>query len=62
MRTTTLTAAAAVFLTAGLAAQTPYGIGKPLPDLRLPTIDGERTIRLKDLRGKRLLLIEFAAW
>lgn len=53
---------AAVALAATAAAQTPYHVGQPLPDLRLPTVDGQQTIDLKDYRGKRLLLIEFAAW
>lgn len=40
----------------------PWQVGRPLPDLRLPTIDGTRTIDLAQLRGKKLLLIEFASW
>ena len=46
------------------ASQTggPWRVGAPLPDLSLPTIDGEQEIALADLRGKRLLLIEFASW
>ena len=36
--------------------------GDLYPDLELPTIDRERTMRLSDLRGKRVLLIEFASW
>ena len=53
---------------AGLFASTvfPQGTawrkGRPLPELRLPTIDGERTIDLAELRGNKLLLIEFASW
>lgn len=54
--------AASVALAAPLAAQTAYEVEKPLLDLRLPTIDGKRTIDLADYRGKRLLLIEFASW
>jgi hypothetical protein len=34
----------------------------PLARLRLPTIDGASTIDLSTLRGKKLLLIEFASW
>ena len=37
-------------------------VGELLPDLELPTIDGTRTIQLSELRGQRLLLIEFASW
>jgi hypothetical protein len=36
--------------------------GQFLPDFELPTIDGERTTRLSELRGKRVLLIQFASW
>ena len=36
--------------------------GQLFPDLELPTVDGSRTVRLSDLRGRRLLLIEFASW
>ena len=39
-----------------------FGEGQFLPDFELPTIDGERTIRLSELRGKRVLLIQFASW
>ena len=37
-------------------------VGMSFPDFELPTIDGARTLRLSDLRGKRILLIEFASW
>ena len=33
-----------------------------LQPLHLPTIDGERGIDLGQLRGTKLLLIEFASW
>ncbi len=36
--------------------------GKPVPELRLPTIDRDKTIGLHGLRGKKVLLIEFASW
>ena len=45
----------------GLAQNTPYVVGQPVPELRLPTIEGE-TVDLASFRGKRVLLIEFAAW
>ena len=44
------------------AQQVPFVVGQPLPELRLPTIDGQQTIDLAQFRGKRLLLIEFASW
>jgi hypothetical protein len=47
----------------GLAAQSGlFEQGKRLPALELPTIDGTQTINLAELRGKKLLLIQFASW
>lgn len=37
-------------------------IGQPAPDFELPTVDGKRTIKLTDLRGKVVLLNFFAHW
>ena len=37
-------------------------IGQPFPQLRLPTLDGKATIDTADLKGRRVLLIEFASW
>ena len=36
--------------------------GEMHPNVRLPTIDGKRTIALSELRGQKVLLIEFASW
>jgi hypothetical protein len=36
--------------------------GQPLPGLVLPTIDGQETVDLAGLRGKKVLLIQFASW
>ncbi len=36
--------------------------GQRLRDLELPTIDGERSVRLSELRGQKLLLLQFASW
>ncbi len=44
------------------AQSSPWQEGKPLPALRLPTIDGAQTIDLRSLRGTPTLLIEFASW
>ncbi|MHC5009789.1 MAG: hypothetical protein ACYTG6_02435 [Planctomycetota bacterium] len=33
-----------------------------LPDLRLPTIDGTQTVSTWELRGRKVLLIQFASW
>ena len=43
------------------AALEPAVDGRPAPDFRLKDLDG-RLIRLKDLRGKRVLLVFFATW
>ncbi|MDF1839512.1 MAG: hypothetical protein P1V35_16710 [Planctomycetota bacterium] len=37
-------------------------IDMPLQDVILPTIDGQKSVRLSDLRGKPMLLIQFASW
>ena len=50
-----------LFAAPAAAQNTPYVVGEPVPALRLPTLDGE-TVDLASFRGKRVLLIEFAAW
>ena len=37
-------------------------VGARIPSLELPLIDGNGTVDLADLRGKKLLLIQFASW
>ncbi len=37
-------------------------VGEKHPELRLPTIDGGRTLGLSQFRGKKILLIDFASW
>ena len=32
------------------------------PEVRLPTIDGKRTVSLESLRGNKVLLLQFASW
>ncbi len=44
------------------AQEVGFRIGQLVPDITLPTIDGEGVVRLSDLRGRRVLLIEFASW
>ncbi|MAF66307.1 MAG: hypothetical protein CMJ84_11710 [Planctomycetes bacterium] len=44
------------------AQEVGFRIGQLVPDVTLPTIDGAGVVRLSDLRGKRVLLIEFASW
>jgi hypothetical protein len=40
----------------------PPAPGAPNPALRLPTIDGRSTVDLRSLRGRKVLLIQFASW
>lgn len=44
------------------AAPAQTEVGEAFPDLVLPTVDGQQTVRLSDHRGRRVLLIEFASW
>ena len=37
-------------------------VGELHPEIRLPTLDGSRTVSLRALRGKRVLLLQFASW
>ena len=62
MKTSLLGTLAPLVLSLPALAQSPYKVGQPLPELRLPTVDGESTIDLAQLRGKKLVLIEFASW
>ena len=36
--------------------------GRVVPDLELPLIDGSGVFDLASLRGKKVLLIQFASW
>ena len=47
-----------------LAADLPEGlqIGKPFPDLVLPSIRDGKPISVADFRGQKLLLQVFASW
>lgn len=36
--------------------------GQVMPDIELPLIDGSRSLRLSELRGKKVLLVSFASW
>jgi peroxiredoxin len=36
--------------------------GQPIPDLELPALDGNRTVRLSDLRGSPVLINFWATW
>ena len=53
------------FLTLSLNAQSTPTVGRSqgqmFPDFRLPNLEGGWT-RLSDLRGQKLLLVNFASW
>jgi len=61
MRTLGLVAICLFVLGSRVAAEEPVA-GQPMPELRLPTIERDKTISLHSLRGKKVLLIEFASW
>ena len=37
-------------------------VGRSLPSVTLPTIDGSDVVSLGELRGRKLLLLQFASW
>lgn len=39
-----------------------FTVGQRLPELVLPTITGDGVVSLSELRGRRLLLVQFASW
>jgi hypothetical protein len=66
MRTLRLTLACAGLIAgfAPAASAGPYAprVGTRHPDFTLPRIDDRTPISLSDLRGKKVLLIQFASW
>lgn len=48
----------------GAAAQSVPGIevGRPFPDLFLPSIDDGRPVSIADFRGEKIILHVFASW
>ncbi len=62
MKTPLFGVLATLLVVSAASAQSPWKKGQPLPPLRLPTVTGEKTIDLAQLRGKKLVLIEFASW
>lgn len=44
------------------AQSSTFRVDAPLPLLRLPEIGRERTIDLREFRGRKLVLFEFASW
>lgn len=40
----------------------PWVVGKPAPHVHLPDLRSGAAVDLADLRGKKVLLAEFASW
>ena len=65
---TLLTLAAVATAVVTNAADTPKEpeigreVGQIFPRTVLPSLDGKRTLSVSSFRGKKVLLIEFAAW
>ena len=53
--------AAVVLAPLGTTAAADLQVGKPFPDLRLPTLNG-RNMSIGDFRGKKVILHVFASW
>ncbi len=58
----TLALFALALLSPAAVGQSPYRVGAPAPELRLPDITGEHTLDLADLLGRKVVLFEFASW
>ena len=56
--------AAALFAGTGSSSAQGYApvVGEPHPDFTLPRIDTREPVSLSSLRGKKVLLIQFASW
>jgi hypothetical protein len=37
-------------------------VGEPAPDFTVPSLDGKTTYRLRDFRGHRVLVFNWASW
>ena len=44
------------------AQGTSPAVGEPYPDFTLPRIDTREPVSLSSLRGRKVLLIQFASW
>lgn len=50
-------------LGAGALAQTPqFEVGRPFPDIVLPSLEDGRPTSIADFRGKKVVLHIFASW
>jgi peroxiredoxin len=44
-----------------MSADLSVGVGRPMPDVALPDLDG-RPVRFADFQGKKLLVFVWASW
>jgi len=51
----------ALLLVAPAAGATPVEVGQAAPNFRVSTV-GEKTLELRELRGKRVLVFFWATW
>jgi hypothetical protein len=61
-RVLVLAAFVAILVCPDLSLGQQVKIGEPAPDFAVPSLDGQRTIRLSDFRGRRLLIFTWASW
>jgi peroxiredoxin len=46
----------------GAASGQKLKVDEPAPDFSVASLDGERTVRLSDFRGHRVLIFTWASW
>ncbi len=51
-----------VLMSSGAAFGQKVKVDEPAPDFSVPSLDEERTVRLSDFRGHRVLIFTWASW
>lgn len=51
-----------LFMSPSLGFGQKVKVGQPAPDFSVPALDGQRTVRLSDFRGRRVLIFQWASW
>ncbi len=46
----------------GLSFAQKVKVGEAVADFTVPLLDGQRTVRLSDFRGRRVLIFTWASW
>ncbi len=59
-----LTLALVALASPGAMAQpkTPFEVGQPFPEIRLPSLDDGKLVSIADFRGEKVILQIFASW